>query len=54
MRREIVVRAVDGVEQPRVTARCYVTLSFLPSRIALERANQLLAHAVGLLEQWPE
>lgn len=54
MRREIVVRAIDGVEQPRVTARCYLTLSFLPSRIPLERANQLLAHAVGLLEQWPE
>jgi pyruvate/2-oxoglutarate dehydrogenase complex dihydrolipoamide acyltransferase (E2) component len=54
MRREIVVRAVDGVEQPRVTARCYLTLSFFPSRIALERANRLLAHAVRLLEQWPE
>jgi hypothetical protein len=54
LRREIVVRAVDGVESPRVTARCYVTVSFLPSRIAFERANQLLAHAVRVLEQWPE
>jgi pyruvate/2-oxoglutarate dehydrogenase complex dihydrolipoamide acyltransferase (E2) component len=54
MRREIVVRAVDGVESPRVTTRCYVTLSFLPSRIAFERANRLLAYAVRLLEQWPE
>ncbi len=54
VRREIVVRAVDGVESPRVAARCYMTLSFLPSRIAFERANQLLAHAVRVLEQWPE
>jgi hypothetical protein len=54
VRREIVVRAVDGVESPRATARCYVTLSFLPSRIAFERANHLLAHAVRVLEQWPE
>ena len=54
VRREIVVRAVDGVESPRATARCYVTLSFLPSHIAFERANQLLAHVVRLLEQWPE
>jgi pyruvate/2-oxoglutarate dehydrogenase complex dihydrolipoamide acyltransferase (E2) component len=54
LRRELVVRAVDGVESPRVATHCYVTLSFLPSRIAFERANQLLAHAVRLLEQWPE
>jgi len=54
VRRDLVVRAVDGVESPRVAARCYVTLTFLPSRIAFERANQLLAHAVRLLEQWPE
>jgi pyruvate/2-oxoglutarate dehydrogenase complex dihydrolipoamide acyltransferase (E2) component len=54
VRREIVVRAVDGVESPRAAARCYVTLSFLPSRIAFERANQLLAHTVRVLEQWPE
>jgi len=54
VRREIVVRNVDGVESPRVAACCYVTLSFLPGRIAFERANQLLAHAVRLLEQWPE
>ena len=31
VRREIVVRTVDGVEAPRVAARCYVTLSFLPT-----------------------
>ena len=54
VRRDLVVRAVDGVESPRVAARCYVTLTFLPSRIAFERANQLLAHGVRLLEQWPE
>jgi 2-oxoglutarate dehydrogenase E2 component (dihydrolipoamide succinyltransferase) len=54
VRRDLVVRAVDGVESPRVAARCYVTLTFLPSRIAFERGNQLLAHVVHLLEQWPE
>jgi len=42
------------VESPRAAARCYVTLSFLPSRIAFERANQLLAQIVRLLEHWPE
>jgi 2-oxoglutarate dehydrogenase E2 component (dihydrolipoamide succinyltransferase) len=55
VRREIVVRtADDGDEAPRVAARCYVTLSFLPERIALQRANQFLAHAIRILEQWPE
>jgi hypothetical protein len=55
VRREIVVRTTDdGEEAPRVTARCYVSLSFLPERIALHRANQFMAHAVRILEQWPE
>jgi pyruvate/2-oxoglutarate dehydrogenase complex dihydrolipoamide acyltransferase (E2) component len=54
VRREIVVRTVDGVEQPRVTARCYVSLSFLADRIAFDRANRFLAHAVRVLEQWPD
>jgi pyruvate/2-oxoglutarate dehydrogenase complex dihydrolipoamide acyltransferase (E2) component len=54
VRREIVVRSMDGVESPRVAARCYVTLSFRPERIDLHRANRFLAHAVRVLEQWPE
>jgi pyruvate/2-oxoglutarate dehydrogenase complex dihydrolipoamide acyltransferase (E2) component len=53
-RREVVVRAVDGVETPRVSTRCYVTLSFLAERVPLDQANRVLARAVQLLEQWPE
>jgi pyruvate/2-oxoglutarate dehydrogenase complex dihydrolipoamide acyltransferase (E2) component len=54
VRREVAVRVVDGVETPRVTARCYVSLSFRAERIELHRANQFLARAVRVLEQWPE
>jgi hypothetical protein len=31
-----------------------VSLSFLPERIPLHRANRLLGAAVRALEQWPE
>jgi pyruvate/2-oxoglutarate dehydrogenase complex dihydrolipoamide acyltransferase (E2) component len=54
VRREIVLRNVDGDETPRVTTRCYLSLSFLPEHVTLARANQFLAHTVRLLEQWPE
>jgi hypothetical protein len=42
------------VETPRVTARCYVTLSFYPDRVPLEHANRCLAEAVRTLETWPD
>jgi pyruvate/2-oxoglutarate dehydrogenase complex dihydrolipoamide acyltransferase (E2) component len=54
LRREIVVRTVDGVETPRVTARCYVSLSFVTERVPLHQANRALAAAVAFLETWPE
>jgi pyruvate/2-oxoglutarate dehydrogenase complex dihydrolipoamide acyltransferase (E2) component len=54
VRREIVVRNVDGIEQPRVAARCHVSLSFVVERVAFERANRFVAHAVRVLEQWPD
>ena len=54
VRREIVLRNVDGDEAPRVTTRCHLSLSFLPEHVTLARANQFLAHTVRLLEQWPE
>jgi pyruvate/2-oxoglutarate dehydrogenase complex dihydrolipoamide acyltransferase (E2) component len=54
VRREIVVRNVDGVESPRVTSRCYLSLSFLPDRIALHRANRFMVVAVHVIEHWPE
>lgn len=54
VRREIVLRNVDGDETPRATTRCHLSLSFLPEHVTLARANQFLAHAVRLLEQWPE
>jgi 2-oxoglutarate dehydrogenase E2 component (dihydrolipoamide succinyltransferase) len=54
VRREIVVRTVDGVESPRVTARCYLTLSFFADQVPLHHANRALADAVRVLEHWPE
>jgi pyruvate/2-oxoglutarate dehydrogenase complex dihydrolipoamide acyltransferase (E2) component len=53
VRREIVVRTVDGQEAPRVAALCYLTLTFRPERIALERANRFVGEWVRVLEQWP-
>jgi 2-oxoglutarate dehydrogenase E2 component (dihydrolipoamide succinyltransferase) len=53
VRREIVVRTVDGQEAPRVAALCYLTLTFRPERIALERANRFVGECVRVLEQWP-
>jgi 2-oxoglutarate dehydrogenase E2 component (dihydrolipoamide succinyltransferase) len=53
VRREIVVRTIDGQEVPRVTALCYLSLSFHPERIALDRANRFVAAWVRVLEQWP-
>jgi hypothetical protein len=52
VRREIIVRTVDGVEAPRVAARCYVTLSFLPTHVSLEHANRALAETVRIVESW--
>jgi pyruvate/2-oxoglutarate dehydrogenase complex dihydrolipoamide acyltransferase (E2) component len=54
VRREIVVRTVDGVESPRVAARCYLSLSFFAEQVPLHHANRVLAEAVRALEQWPE
>ena len=53
VRREIVVKTVDGQEAPRVAAVCYLTLTFRPDRIALERANRFVGECVRVLEQWP-
>jgi 2-oxoglutarate dehydrogenase E2 component (dihydrolipoamide succinyltransferase) len=52
VRKEIVVRAVDGEEAPRVAALCFVTLTFLPEHVTLERANRFVAELVRVLEQW--
>lgn len=54
VRRVVVVRTTDGDETPRVAAVCYISLSFLPDRIALARANRFLAQLVRVLEHWPE
>jgi hypothetical protein len=54
VRREIVVRTIDGVEAPRVAARCYLSLSFLADRVPLHDANRMLAAAVAILETWPD
>ena len=54
IRRDIVVRFVDGVETPRVAACCHVSLSFLPDLVPLHDANRTLGDAVAILEAWPE
>jgi pyruvate/2-oxoglutarate dehydrogenase complex dihydrolipoamide acyltransferase (E2) component len=54
VRREIVLRNIDGDETPRVTTRCHLSLSFLPEHVTLARANQFLAYTVRVLEQWPD
>ena len=54
VRRELVVRVIDGVETPRVAACCHLSLSFFPDRVPLHDANRALAAAVAILESWPE
>jgi hypothetical protein len=54
VRREVVVRMVNGVETPRLAARCYLSLSFFDDRVPLHHANRALADAVRILESWPE
>jgi 2-oxoglutarate dehydrogenase E2 component (dihydrolipoamide succinyltransferase) len=53
LRREIAVRTNDGVETPRVTTRCYLSLSFFAHSVPLHHANRALAAATGILESWP-
>jgi pyruvate/2-oxoglutarate dehydrogenase complex dihydrolipoamide acyltransferase (E2) component len=52
VRRAIVIKVTDGEEAPRVAAVCYVTVTFAPERISLQRANRFLAKLVRVLEQW--
>jgi pyruvate/2-oxoglutarate dehydrogenase complex dihydrolipoamide acyltransferase (E2) component len=54
LRREVVVRVVDGVESARVATCCHVSLSFVPDHVPLHDANRALAAAVALLESWPD
>jgi pyruvate/2-oxoglutarate dehydrogenase complex dihydrolipoamide acyltransferase (E2) component len=54
VRRQVVVRTIDGEETPRIAALCYLSLSFLTDHLDLPRANRFLAHVVRVLEQWPD
>jgi 2-oxoglutarate dehydrogenase E2 component (dihydrolipoamide succinyltransferase) len=54
VRREIVIKAADGDAAPRAAAMCYVTLTFLPERLPLHRANRFVAQLVRVLEHWPD
>jgi len=54
VRRELVVRVIDGAETPRVAARCYLSVSFHDDRVAFPRANRALADVVRILESWPD
>jgi 2-oxoglutarate dehydrogenase E2 component (dihydrolipoamide succinyltransferase) len=49
----VIIKNADGEDAPRVAAMCYLTLTFAPERISLERANRFLAHLVRTLEHWP-
>jgi len=52
-RRQLVVRRVEGEEVPRAATLCYLTLTFDPDSLSLERANRYLARLVHILELWP-
>ena len=54
IRRELVVRVVDGAETPRVAARCYLSVSFFDERVGFHRANRAIADMVRMLESWPD
>ena len=54
IRRELVVRVINGVETARVAARCYLSISFFDDRIPFHRANRALADSVRILENWPD
>jgi hypothetical protein len=54
LRREVVVRVVDGAETPRIAACCHVSLSFFVDRVPLQAPNRALAAAVAILESWPD
>lgn len=54
VRREVVVRTLNGTETPRVAACCYLSLSFFVDRVPLHHANRALGDAVRILEAWPE
>lgn len=54
LRREVVVRIVDGAETPRIAACCHISLSFFVDRLPLQAANRALAAAVAILESWPD
>jgi 2-oxoglutarate dehydrogenase E2 component (dihydrolipoamide succinyltransferase) len=53
VRREVVIRVVDGAEAVRAASHCYLSLSFLGERLPLHRANGFMADAVRILERWP-
>ena len=50
MRKQIIVRNVDGEEGPRVAPLAYLTLSFDPLRVTLPRANRFMSELVRVLE----
>ena len=54
VRREMVVRVINGVETARVAARCYLSISFFDDRVPFHRANRALADSVRILESWPD
>lgn len=52
IRRNVVVRTIDGEETPRIASQCLLTLSFRTADIETHAANALLARCVEHIERW--
>lgn len=53
IRRNVVVRTIDGEETPRIASQCLLTLSFRAADIETHAANALLARCTEHVERWP-
>lgn len=52
IRREVVVRTIDGDETPRIASRCLLTLSYREAGLGTHAANALLGRCVEHVEHW--
>ena len=53
VRRAVAVKTVEGEESARITAQCYMSLTFLPEALGLAQASLFLNECVRTLEHWP-
>lgn len=52
VRKIIVVKTVNGVDTPRMTAQCYLNLSFDTHAIGEAQATRFLAECVRIIESY--